>query len=443
MTIEAGNASQTVRHSKHAESGKHQKTQQSMGDGVGGVDFMALLAGLGDEDATSSAEAQGVLNLSASDPMAANPLFNAVVTTSVVPDASPGVLANPASNELLPLAQDVARVSPATVGAKGLVTERVRASMLPDSLGQGDSTASMGDGAGSVNEIMLALEGARVQPGDQIVGAPKALKQLAPGMTEPLMTKDQTSSVDRDGKRSLIGAESKLLRPSPLDDTASYGREALSANAASKANGDAEARLAMKFLRNSEVQPNTQSPTPSLVLEPFGSLRESARGHHTEKQTITEVLSASSMSPPESVGVSAADATVPVDVAVAEKVAFWLTNDVQNAELKLDGLGEQPVEVSIRLQGNEAHVAFRTDEAQARNALEQAGTALRDLLHREGLMLAGVSVGTTGTGDGQRESSRDGRSTGRKSSAEVVVGIDTNQIRPRGLPVGRSVDLFV
>ena len=183
MTIEAGNASQTVRHSKHAESGKHQKTQQSMGDGVGGVDFMTLLAGLGDEDATSSAETQGVLNLGASDPMATNPLFNAVVTTSVVPDASPGVLANPASNELLPLAQDVARVSPATVGAKGLVTERVRASMLPDSLGQGDSTASMGDGAGSVNESMLALEGARVQPGDQIVGAPKALKQLPPGMT--------------------------------------------------------------------------------------------------------------------------------------------------------------------------------------------------------------------------------------------------------------------
>ena len=45
----------------------------------------------------------------------------------------------------------------------------------------------------------------------------------------------------------------------------------------------------------------------------------------------------------ESVGVNAAEAAVPVDVAVAEKVAFWLTNDVQNAELKLDGLGEQPL----------------------------------------------------------------------------------------------------
>ena len=45
---EAGNASQTVRHSRHAERRKHSKTQQSVGDAGGGVDFMTLLAGLGE-----------------------------------------------------------------------------------------------------------------------------------------------------------------------------------------------------------------------------------------------------------------------------------------------------------------------------------------------------------------------------------------------------------
>ncbi|MFO1263867.1 MAG: flagellar hook-length control protein FliK [Rhodoferax sp.] len=443
MTIEAGNASQTVRHSRHAESGKHSKTQQSVGDAGGGVDFMTLLAGLGEEDGTSTAEAQGVLNLGGSDSMAVNPLFNAGVEIGVASEASSGNLVNSVSSEPPPLVQDVARLRSATVGATDSVTERARVSILTDSLEQGESPASMVDGAGSVNEIMLALEGARIQPGDQVLGAPKAVKQLSPGMTEPLMTKDQNFVVDRDAKRSLIGIEAKVSRPSPLDDTAAYAKGVLSANEASKANGDAETRLAARFLRNSEMQPNIQSPSPSLALEPFGSLREIAKVHHSEKRTNTEVLSASSLASPESVGVSAAEAAVPVDVAVAEKVAFWLTNDVQNAELKLDGLGEQPVEVSIRLQGNEAHVAFRTDEAQARNALEQAGTALRDLLHREGLMLTGVSVGTTGTGDGQREPTRDGRTTGRKGSAEVVVGIEADRIRPPGVSVGRSVDLFV
>ena len=36
------------------------------------------------------------------------------------------------------------------------------------------------------------------------------------------------------------------------------------------------------------------------------------------------------------------------EMQVAEQVTYWVSQNVQNAELKLDGLGQSPVEVSIR-----------------------------------------------------------------------------------------------
>ena len=77
---------------------------------------------------------------------------------------------------------------------------------------------------------------------------------------------------------------------------------------------------------------------------------------------------------------------------------YWMSSDMKNAEMKLDGFGESPVEVSISVHGNQTHVAFRTDEAQTRLALEDAGTTLKDMLSKEGLNLAGVSVGISGAG---------------------------------------------
>lgn len=83
---------------------------------------------------------------------------------------------------------------------------------------------------------------------------------------------------------------------------------------------------------------------------------------------------------------------------------YWMSSDLKNAEMKLDGFGEGPVEVSISVHGNQTHVAFRTDEAHTRLALEDAGATLKDMLSKEGLNLSGVSVGTSGAGgDGTQD----------------------------------------
>jgi flagellar hook-length control protein FliK len=127
----------------------------------------------------------------------------------------------------------------------------------------------------------------------------------------------------------------------------------------------------------------------------------------------------------------------------AEQVKYWISQDVQNAQLKLDGLGDKPVEVSISVNGNEAHVAFRTDEIQARGLLESAGVHLKDMLAREGLLLSGVSVGTSGSSDGggNERKPRQGVKQGLVSAAVPVGSVDVaNRARSAS---GRSLDLFV
>ena len=137
--------------------------------------------------------------------------------------------------------------------------------------------------------------------------------------------------------------------------------------------------------------------------------------------------------------------TLGPDMGVAEQIAFWISTDVHKAELKLDGIGKDAVEVSIRMNGNEAHVAFRTDELQARSALEGAADHLKELLQREGLVLTGVSVGTSGSPDTGADDRKQQQE--RRQTASVVVQVSSSEIRRSAVGIagmaGRTLDLFV
>jgi flagellar hook-length control protein FliK len=149
-------------------------------------------------------------------------------------------------------------------------------------------------------------------------------------------------------------------------------------------------------------------------------------------------------------GVSAPDfsqsgAPAPVmapEMQVAEQVSYWVSQNVQNAELTLDGLGQTPVEVSISVQGNEAQITFRSDEAATRSMLESAGNHLKDMLQREGLVLTGVSVGHSGSGEaggGERRSRQNVR-----QGVITPLKVASPESGPRlRTDAGRSVDLFV
>lgn len=140
----------------------------------------------------------------------------------------------------------------------------------------------------------------------------------------------------------------------------------------------------------------------------------------------------------------APDAGLMTQTRVAEQVSYWVNRGVQNAELELDGLGEGAVSVSIALQGQEARVEFRADQVQTRQVLEDSMPHLRELLAREGLVLSGASVGSSGAEGGKGQPSQ-----GRQGGRQAQVGVPDLPAAVAGAAArgsqltGRSVDLFV
>jgi flagellar hook-length control protein FliK len=128
--------------------------------------------------------------------------------------------------------------------------------------------------------------------------------------------------------------------------------------------------------------------------------------------------------------------------AVAETVSYWASHGVQTAELTLDGFGDAPVEVSILLNGDQAQIDFRTDQAGVRQVLENAAGQLKDLLSSQGLQLAGVSVGSSGAG-GDAGGDRRQRQSAQQVTLVKTEAAGVTVARAANPAVGRSLDLFV
>jgi len=129
---------------------------------------------------------------------------------------------------------------------------------------------------------------------------------------------------------------------------------------------------------------------------------------------------------------------------VADRVAYWVHQKTQNAELTLNRDG-QPVEVSVSLSGNEAHVSFRSDQAQTRELLDQSMAQLRELLRGEGLVLSGMSVGTSagnGAGAGNADSQRP-RDGARQAQVVSAAPSGSGSMLRGGASADRAVDIFV
>ena len=130
------------------------------------------------------------------------------------------------------------------------------------------------------------------------------------------------------------------------------------------------------------------------------------------------------------------------DTAVAEKLNYWISRGVQNAELKLDAFGGGSVQVNIAMSGLDAQVEFRSDQPEVRRLLSDAMPQLRDMLKGEGLSLSGGFVGTSAQSDpgtperrGQTQSARIFRAGAEPASMGRTSTVN--------LTPGRTVDLFV
>lgn len=141
---------------------------------------------------------------------------------------------------------------------------------------------------------------------------------------------------------------------------------------------------------------------------------------------------------------AAPDAGLMTEMQVAEQVSIWVSRGVQNAKLELEGPGEGTVNVHISLHGQEARVEFLTDQVQTRQVLEDSMPHLRELLAREGLVLSGMSVGSSGADAAAGRQPQGGRPGSRQAMVAVpelpsTAGAPTVRV---GVP-GRALDLFV
>lgn len=137
-------------------------------------------------------------------------------------------------------------------------------------------------------------------------------------------------------------------------------------------------------------------------------------------------------------------AALPAEDAVAEQVSYWVSQNIQNAELTVDHDGH-PVEVMVSLNGNEAHVSFRSDQDETRALLDASTAQLRDLLESQGLTLSGMTVGHSASqsnrdnNGSQRDNPRGARQT---TTVQASTPVDGTR-RSSGLISDKAVDVFV
>ncbi len=179
--------------------------------------------------------------------------------------------------------------------------------------------------------------------------------------------------------------------------------------------------------------------TRSVERSPFRPLHAS-EGSATAGSWAEQALSGGSTA---GAATYALDAGTPVPAAaVAEKLHYWVSRGVQNAELQLDAFGGGSVEVSISVNGNQAQVEFRSDQAEARKLLQDSMPHLEDMLNEEGLQLSGGFVGTTAQQEsGTRE--RNSYPTGKRTSMVAIEPPAAGPGAASGRMPGLAVDVFV
>lgn len=100
------------------------------------------------------------------------------------------------------------------------------------------------------------------------------------------------------------------------------------------------------------------------------------------------------------------------DRAVGQRVLWLVDQRGQTAQLRLNPPELGPVEVRLRMDGEQVHLSFSAGHVQVREALEQALPRLREMFAEAGLSLGNVDVSQQGPG---------GRADGSKAPAAAAV----------------------
>lgn len=426
--------------------GKPAAQRDAAGAGAPQDGFSALLAALGGDpallqdaallatdDGGEPADPASLAAASAGDTPAWAMFWNAA------PSAGAAAVASSGSQGTLPvgLAKDAAVAASAwSAGASTLLPSGGPA---PDSLvaqtalldGAADAAQRQGAGAGLVPTAAAGAKGAKAAWQGWSVAAQGDASGGAAGVPKGAISEKKMLS------DALAGT------PAPAAQGAQAGADRREAGVAQMAGSLRQGAAELASLVSTGGQVLSESLNEWRAGTQGGESSGSSAPHAHGVGAAGEAAADPTLAASDGTGVPADPAQMAGDDALSEQVAFWVHQKTQNAELTLDRDG-QPVEVKVSLSGNEAHVTFRSDQVQTRDALDASVAQLRDLLQREGMVLSGVTVGASGAGDGGagRESSpgRQGAQHARVQAAATEAVAGTGRAGGTG---NRAVDIFV
>ena len=434
MTIETGSAQNTSRPA--ATESKHSKGKPGDASGAGGTGgFMAILASMDTPEPAGPClvlESPAALALAALRRASAALNGTGATDAATLGDASGDLYPAPAEGAIDKLLQGSAADLAAAAAAAAALQQEVPidTSALLAQAAQWAATPAANAEQLKPTAINAAVSNLSGVAKSSLVPAKPDSASLAGNALGDVASElaGKAGKAQKDVFSRLAAAQAALAEPEPASNPA------------------ADARLAQVLQKVAET-PMNPIATAIAAASTVAPVRreEVARERSVFRSNAPESIALGQTYPPSASPGSLITAPEPVatmDIYVAEKVAYWISNDIQNAEMKLDGIGEFPVEVSIRMQGNEAHIAFRSDELQAREALENASLHLKELLQREGLVLSGVSVGTAGAGDGSSQD-RKPRPGARQSGVVSVQPAIAQGVAGSRRSTGGALDIFV
>lgn len=431
----------------HAARTKPATPAAEAGDAAGAGGFLALLAALGDGPLTMDEASVG--------------LADAGTDTKALLASEDGKETASAFSGLLPDAGKESADAAALAAWQGLLVPSASARPTGDSATLAAQNAAFGANGGA-NALAGALAGPGGSPqglvaetamldastdlkgGAQPAGAPGFARAFSRMQGNALAQK--ADALDGIGSRGAAAEGSKqLLAQQAFTPTVGGSFQAV----AERATGGVGAE---RTGSRADVVPGSEPG--AVAAEGLVAAAASARGGESAGARQGDgAPGAASWSDGLSAGASQEagpiEGTVFTDPAqlaaeeqIADQVSYWVHQKTQNAELTLDRDG-QPVEVSVTLTGNEAHVSFRSDQAHTRDMLDRSMAQLSELLRSEGLVLSGMSVGTSagqGAGPGDQQRQRDGS---RQAQVVSSAPAGSTSLQRSGASPDRAVDIFV
>ncbi|MES9979282.1 MAG: flagellar hook-length control protein FliK [Candidatus Thiodiazotropha sp. 6PLUC5] len=166
---------------------------------------------------------------------------------------------------------------------------------------------------------------------------------------------------------------------------------------------------------------NTEKPVDLLPLISAESSDraspEVSRGSDSASPFSLNALSQSASSSAVSRPAIALPLNTPVgqpgwDQAVGERVQWMVSQNVQQAEIKLTPPNLGPLEIRISVHNDQTNVTFIAAQAPTREALESSIPRLREMFGEINLNLANVDVGQHQTGEPGRDGSAEAQASG-------------------------------